>query len=81
MMNVHIYVKGSGLIYVEIHRPKAGSGWRLYRCISPASWNRLVYVMWQYATLGPAPHCFRLSGQPMSQEKSWSLYCWMECAK
>jgi len=62
-----------GMAQAEIHRPKAGSGWRIHN-LTDASWRRLMYVTrnepWK-------PNCARLVGEPKSTGRFWSLRCYV----
>jgi len=58
---------------VEIHRPKAGHGWRIHT-LTESSWRRLMYVardvQWE-------SQCTRFVGEPRNTSQLWSLRCYI----
>lgn len=71
-MDVHVSVEASGM-FVEVHRVKAGLGWRQYHHISPASWKRLMYVVRKYNAF-MMPYCVHFTGKPATPGDTWTMY-------
>lgn len=79
-MLIYLYVLNRGALTAEIHRSKAGSGFRRYMQVTPSSWRRLMYLVDKHKS-HMDPYCVRFSNETKSPDKPWCLFISIEEAE
>jgi len=76
-MLIYLYVYELGGLIAEVHRSRAGAGFRRYMQVTPSSWRRIMYLVDKYKS-HMDPYCIRLSNEVKSPDKPWCVFISIE---